>query len=269
MLTNKPDESDEEYARLMYLEMMKSVVSAMIYGDKEKSVSVGVGRDRQTLGEFKEAHRKGGADWPYLADTMTGIARLNNVRDLLMDVMKNGVKGGYIETGVWRGGSSIFARAVLAAHGEADNRISYVCDSFHGLPPGDRLLDPKDKNWDNTPYLEVASEIVAGSFSKYGLLDSNVIFVKGFFNESMAPLSKHIDNLSIMVSITFYEVMRFNVVELLLTSPNTTIFYQRLDGDMYESTVDVLYNLYDKLSIGGYVIMDDVSVQLKFLFAAH
>ena len=26
---------------------------------------------------------------------------------------------------------------------------------------------------------------------------------------------------------------------------------------MYESTVDVLYNLYDKLSIGGYVIMDD------------
>lgn len=28
-------------------------------------------------------------------------------------------------------------------------------------------------------------------------------------------------------------------------------------GDMYESTVDVLYHLYDKLSIGGYVIMDD------------
>jgi len=26
---------------------------------------------------------------------------------------------------------------------------------------------------------------------------------------------------------------------------------------MYESTVDVLYNLYDKLSIGGFVIMDD------------
>ena len=26
---------------------------------------------------------------------------------------------------------------------------------------------------------------------------------------------------------------------------------------MYESTVDVLYRLYDKLSIGGYVIMDD------------
>ena len=32
-------------------------------------------------------------------------------------------------------------------------------------------------------------------------------------------------------------------------------FYSQ--GDIYESTVDVLYHLYDKLSIGGYVIMDD------------
>lgn len=75
------------------------------------------------------------------------------------------------------------------------------------------------------------SETVASSFHKFGLLDANVVFAKGFFNESMPVLSKHIDRLSIM----------------------------RLDGDMYESTVDVLYPLYEKLSIGGYVIMDDVS----------
>ena len=59
------------------------------------------------------------------------------------------------ETGVWRGGSSIVARAVLAAYGATD-RISYVCDSFAGLPPGDRSLHIKDLNWDNTPYLEVS-----------------------------------------------------------------------------------------------------------------
>jgi hypothetical protein len=51
---------------------------------------------------------------------------------------------------------------------------------------------------------------------------------------------------------------------LLHYVPNTHLFfaYYRLfvgttQGDMYESTVDVLYRLYDKLSIGGYVIMDD------------
>ena len=45
----------------------------------------------------------------------------------------------------------------------------------------------------------------------------------------MPPLSKHIDKLVVM----------------------------RLDGGIYESTVDVLYTMYDKLSVGGYVIMDD------------
>ena len=82
--------------------------------------------------------------------------------------------------------------------GEADKRVSYVCDSFSGLPPGDRSLDSKDKNWDNTPYLEVASEIVANNFIKYDLLDYNVVFAKGFFNETMPPLSKKIEKLSVM-----------------------------------------------------------------------
>jgi hypothetical protein len=47
----------------------------------------------------------------------------------------------------------------------------------------------------------------------------------------------------------------YNNEQHILTS---TLFH--LKGDMYESTVDVLYNLYDKLSIGGFVIMDDVSM---------
>ena len=31
----------------------------------------------------------------------------------------------------------------------------------------------------------------------------------------------------------------------------------RLDGDMYESTIDVLNYMYPKVSIGGYIIVDD------------
>jgi hypothetical protein len=77
--------------------------------------------------------------------------------------------------------------------------------------------------------LEVSAEIVAQNFREMGLLDPNIIFAKGFFNETMKPLATQIKSLAIM----------------------------RLDGDMYESTVDVLYHLYEKLSIGGYVIMDD------------
>ena len=70
---------------------------------------------------------------------------------------------------------------------------------------------------------------MAINFMEAGVMDPNVIFVKGFFNDTMVPLRTEIEQLSVM----------------------------RLDGDMYESTIDVLYNLYDKLSVGGYVIMDD------------
>lgn len=31
----------------------------------------------------------------------------------------------------------------------------------------------------------------------------------------------------------------------------------RLDGDMFESCLDILTNLYDKLTIGGFVLIDD------------
>ena len=220
--------SRRKHAIFAYIQFMKSMVSATAFNDAE--ISVKPHRTMRNIGiTFDADKRKNGTDWTFLGDTMTGWARLDNVYKLLTEVIENNIPGDYIETGVWRGGSSILARAIITALGEKDNRVSYVCDSFSGLPPGDRNLDKGDKNWDNTPYLEIPYEVVASNFAKYGLLDSNVIFVKGFFRDSMFPLSKEVKRLSIM----------------------------RLDGDMYESTVDVLYRLYDKLSLGGYVIIDD------------
>lgn len=117
---------------------------------------------------------------------------------LLTDVIKNEIPGDYTETGVWRGGSSMFARAVLRTYNETESRKSFVCDSFRGLSPGDRKLAKRDIGWDNTPFLEASENIMAGGFRKYSLLDSGVIFAKGFFNETMPPLSKHVTKLAIM-----------------------------------------------------------------------
>jgi len=210
-------------ARAAYLEFMKRYVSGLAYGPEELSVSCdGV------LQPFQPGKRAQGLDWAYLGVTMTGELRLDNVRLLLEDVVSRNIPGDYIETGVWRGGSSIFARAVLRSLNEG-GRMSYVCDSFKGLPPGEKNLIPSDRNWNMRPYLEVADEEVAKNFREAGALDPNVVFAKGFFNETMPPLASRIKRLAVM----------------------------RLDGDMYESTVDVLYHLYDKLSVGGYVILDD------------
>lgn len=176
-------------------------------------------------------------DWPYLGISMTGGERLKNVEDLLNAVFLEKIPGDYIESGVWRGGNSIFARGMMRFHDEG-HRLSFVCDSFRGLPAGDRQLNRQDRGWDRYTYLEVGDDVVANHFCNAGTMDPNVVFAKGFFNETMVPLKEIIKELAIM----------------------------RLDGDMYESTIDVLYNLYDKLSIGGYVIMDDWDVTRRSPF---
>jgi len=219
----------EEHAAFMYIQMIKSFVSGVVFNEAEMSVRGWLNHNYQRTQALDLELRKQGKDWTYAGDTMTGWARLDNVYNLLKDVIENGIEGDYIETGVWRGGSSLFAKATMMALDPSSRRVSYVCDSFRGLPPGNQILDKADVGWDGTPYLEVTSEVVANNFIKYGMLDENVVFVKGFFNETMPPLKEKVDRFSIM----------------------------RLDGDMYESTVDVLYNLYDKLTLGGYVIMDD------------
>ncbi len=208
-----------------YYEVLQNYVTGMSFGKEEHTLT--------TSGTIKKKPlnvdlRGQGLDWTYLGDTMTGLARIESLKTLLHDVFQNEIEGDFIETGVWRGGMSIFARGVLRANNQMQ-RKSFVCDSFRGLPPGDRDLDPRDKQWYRINYLEVSDVTVAENFKAAGLLDPNVIFVKGFFNDTMSEVAKMTESLAIM----------------------------RLDGDMYESTVDVLYRLYEKLSIGGYVIMDD------------
>jgi O-methyltransferase len=71
---------------------------------------------------------------------------------------------------------------------------------------------------------------VRDNFARYGLLDDQVVFLKGWFRDTLAAAP--IDRLAIL----------------------------RLDGDLYESTIQALTALYDKVSVGGFVIVDDYGV---------
>jgi O-methyltransferase len=211
-----------------YLEVLQMYVTGLCYGEEEKSVNPALGQKLVHVGPLNVGARQRGNDWTYMGSTMTGGERLKNVRNLLIDVFQNEVGGDYMEAGVWRGGSSVFARGVILAHGQ-QHRRSFVLDSFRGLPPGERKFDQGDAGWDNSAYLEVSADVVAGNFNSAGLLDENVVFAQGFFNDTIPPLLNTIESLAII----------------------------RFDGDIYESAVDVLYNLYGKLSVGGYFIVDD------------
>lgn len=171
-----------------------------------------------------------GRGWPLYAHTMVGRKRLDNLRACVIDVVENNVPGDIIETGVWRGGASIFMKGILSSYNE--DRTLWVADSFKGLPAPDSEKYPADEG--DTLHLDgflaIPKETVQGNFEKYGLLDDNVKFLEGYFEDTIE------------------------------TAPITNLALMRLDGDMYSSTIVVLENLYPKLSVGGYCIIDDYAI---------
>src|SRR5262245_54822803 len=54
------------------------------------------------------------------AVSMLPVVRFDNLRHCIVDVIRRGVPGDLIETGVWRGGAAIFMRAVLKAYNVTD-----------------------------------------------------------------------------------------------------------------------------------------------------
>jgi hypothetical protein len=181
---------------------------------------------------YSEEMRTDGGIWPVYADTMIGMKRLDNIQYCVETVIKDGVQGDFIETGVWRGGACILMRAILKVHG-VENRRVFVADSFAGLPKPDAEKYPADKGdkHHTRSFLTVTKKDVENNFKKYGLLDNQVVFLKGWFKDTLpkAPIKK----LSIL----------------------------RLDGDMYGSTMEALEILYPKLSRGGFCIIDDYALR--------
>jgi hypothetical protein len=236
----------------LYLDLLKRCVMNTIYQDRAKRVAVltpraeklarsnrawarwlvkvcGPIRMRNMRADpFDATARDEGRDWPSAAHTMIGGRRLDNIRWCVEEVLRRGVPGDLMETGVWRGGAVIFMRGILKAWQVADRRI-WAADSFTGLPrPQDRKY-PADagSKWHTYDEFAVSLEEVQENFRRYGLLDDRVQFLKGWFRDTLPA------------------------------APVKQLAVLRLDGDMYESTRDALVHLYPKLSAGGFLIVDD------------
>ncbi len=216
-------------------------------------------RSLRKLSAYDRDKRLTGRDFPEQAHTMIGMRRLDNLQALLEQVLEAGVPGDVIETGVWRGGSTIFMRGVLKAHGVTDRAV-WVADSFEGMPkPGQPGMersfnsDEQAQVWRTmirrhplavvvmAARLRVGTsyEEVRSTFERYGLLDGQVRFLRGWFNETLP------------------------------TAPISRLALMRLDGDLYDSTYDALRWLYPKLSSGGYVIVDDYGAFSECRRAVH
>jgi hypothetical protein len=207
-------------SRDLYIDLMERCLLGLIYEDPAQ--------DPWSAPVFDKEKRNRGLDWPLRAHSMIGKLRMDNLRAAVEHIIKRNIPGDFIETGAWRGGACIFMRSILKAYAVTD-RIVWVADSFQGLPapnPEKYPADAGDRHH-TIPQLAVSLEEVQGNFAKYGLLDEQVKFLVGWFKDTLpaAPIER---------------------VALL-----------RLDGDIYESTMDALGSLYRKVSPGGVIIVDD------------
>jgi O-methyltransferase len=157
--------------------------------------------------------------------TMIGEIRLDNVRQLVERACADGVPGDFVEAGVWQGGAAMFARAVLDSLGET-GRLVWLADSFRGLP---KPTLPQDAPYDlsSLPELAVGADQVRENFRRLEIDLSRVRFLEGWFRDTLPQ------------------------------APIQRIAVLRLDGDLYESTMDTLTHLYPRVSPGGFVIVDD------------
>jgi O-methyltransferase len=226
----------------LYLELMKKSLTNTVYSEPElvpvkpgnalkRLVAAAINAKGISLVREKTdsvVRRAKGLDNNPRAHTMIGIDRLTNIQRCVEQVLDEHVPGDLIEAGVWRGGAAAFMRAILKARGVGDRTV-WVADSFAGLPPPEEDRYPADKGDDHHghSWLAISLDEVKATFRAYGLLDDQVRFLQGWFKDTLphAP----IDRLAVI----------------------------RLDGDMYGSTMDSLSSLYPKLSVGGYIILDD------------
>ncbi len=207
-----------------YLELHKRSLLDLLGPETWRVVShPSVGMFMQCVPDNELCLRVEGFDWPRDGLTMIGYRRLTNSEQCLKIILSEDISGDVIETGVWRGGSSLFMRAVL---GE-DNRRVWAADSYAGFHENDRDVIGAHEQY-HGDYLKVSSERVHQNFERYGVSDRGVVYLEGWFQDTLPRLrDKH------------------------------TWSLVRLDGDTYESTKLGLENLYPDLSEGGFLVVDD------------
>jgi O-methyltransferase len=219
LLKKHPVSFDDLYSIGLQKELLQTLWSVKENGD---TISFNIKQPDGTSVYVREMR-----NFTELAHTMIGRKRLDNIQYCVETVLEDAIPGDLIETGVWRGGACIFMRGLLVAYDVTDRRV-WAADSFEGVP---RPTYAEDAGFDISasvlPVLAVPIEQVRELFNRYGLLDDQVRFLKGWFKDTLhaAPM----DALSVL----------------------------RLDGDLYESTMDALRPLYDKVTRGGFIIVDD------------
>jgi O-methyltransferase len=173
----------------------------------------------------------------YAPFTMTGIERQWALIKAVQYVNANKIAGDVVECGVWRGGNVMLAKELC--RGASIARKFYLFDTFTGMSPPTaaditsagadaRPTYQERARGDHVDWDYASIDDVRGNFTRMGLLDEHVIFVRGKVEDTLAS-----------------------------TKLPNRIALLRLDTDFYESTLAELSVLYPRLVPRGVLIVDD------------
>jgi len=169
--------------------------------------------------------------------TMTSPARIAALCDAVSHVVRHGIAGGFVECGVWKGGSAMAAALRLVQLNEA-NRPLFLFDTFEGMT--------------------APSEIDRSGRSGF----SAAALLKSAPDSSNIAARAPIDDVRRNMAATGYppdlvHLVRGPVEETLPERAPDRIAVLRLDTDWYSSTRHELVHLYPRLAAGGILIIDD------------
>lgn len=171
--------------------------------------------------------------------TMTSQERMVTLLRAVEYIVKENVKGDIVECGVWRGGCMMLIASKLKQL-NCNNKNLFLCDTFDGMP------EPS-KNDVNLHGID-ASSLLSKEIDKYS---GNNIWCYASLGDVKENVSK-----------TKYNPSKIHYLQgkVEQTLPNDLIkeiSLLRLDTDWYESTKHELESLYDRLVVGGVLIIDD------------
>lgn len=161
--------------------------------------------------------------WQLLAP-FTMVKRDRYLRNLELAEMVADVPGDVVEAGVWRGGMSAGIALVLG-----ESRRYHLFDSFQGLPPAQPIDGAKALAYTRRTRHNCSADESYAQEAMRSAGVSNYHLVKGWFADTMPGDEPYPNGIALL----------------------------RLDGDWYESTLQVLDALFPLVNPGGVVIVDD------------
>lgn len=191
---------------------------------------------------------------------LTG-GRLHDAATLWIDALARDLPGDWIETGVWKGGTSLLAAKIAVAHSRfkdcctTHSRTVWLADSFEGLPPPREEDSGKDAGQWNAPGVKNHKMDAPGSYA-VDLPSVRSIFLAEGFNEADGENKYHglVGPGPNMVRVRFAKGW---FKDTLTPPPMDVLAVLRVDGDMYTSTMDAMRPLYPLLQPSGFLIIDD------------